>query len=177
MSVESLLSGLIGALIATVLAVLYQHLSALAQRRFEVMLLAVDYLDDLYFNSRHIEQYRDKKYKENCEVMSNDEYRALCNKTDSMLTSSRIHARVTMVYGENSGELEKFDMLRTKLTDTTIMLFRACPDTWDEMRASIHKVFEKEIEPLRRTTELELLRGANMWSVFKDVFRLRKRKK
>ena len=177
MSTESLLSGMIGALIATVLAVLYQHLSALAQRRFEVLLLAVDYLDDLYFNFRYIEQYKERKYQKNREVMSNDEYHTLCNKTDSMLTSSRIHARVAMVYGENSGELEKFNTLRTKLTETTIMLFQACPDTWDQTSASIHRVFEEEIEPLRHTTELELIRGANMWSVFRDMLRFSKRKK
>ena len=67
MSIESLLSGIIGALIATVLAVFYQHLSVHAQRRFEIMLTAVDYFDKLYYNSRNIQEYKDKLFKENYE--------------------------------------------------------------------------------------------------------------
>ena len=173
---ESLLSGLAGALIATVLAVFYQHLGVLAQRRYDVMLLAVDYLDELYYASRHIQQYKDKLYRENHEAMAKEEYRALCNKTDAMLTSSRVHAHVAMVYGENSGELDKFNTLRTQLIQNTLMLFQAKPDTWEGTSKAVLASFEKQIDPLRHATELELLRGANMRAVFLDMIPFYRRK-
>ena len=166
LTVDSLLSGAIGALIATVLAVLYQHLSILAQRRFEVMLLAVDYFDELYYQSRHIQICKKKKYIEDKEVMPKEEFMALCNKTDAMLTSSRIHARVALVYGENSEVLEKFNVLREKLQEASLLLFKARPETWNEYSQKVTDLFDHQIDPLRQATERQLLQGANMWAVF-----------
>ena len=151
-TVDSLLSGLIGAIIGSGLAVVYQHISLVVQRRFEVMLLAVDYFDDLYFQSRHIQQYKEKKYKENRDAFSPERYVELCDKTDFMLTSSRVHARVALTYGENSKELDSFNKLGTKLTDAALLLFRAKAETWDDTSKKVMDLFEKEIDPLRQNT-------------------------
>jgi len=140
----------------------YQHVSLAMQRRFEVMLLAVDYLDELYFQSRHIQQYKEKKYKENREAFPHDRYLELCDKTDFMLTSSRVHARVALTYGENSKELDNFNKLRVKFTDAVLLLFRAKPETWEDTNKKLLELFEKEIDPLRLETEAALLRGAKL---------------
>src|SRR5574337_1180792 len=161
-TVDSLLSGLIGALIGSGLAVVYQHISLAVQRRFEVMLLAVEYFDDLYYQSRNIQQYKEKKYKENREAFSPARYMELCEKTDFLLTSSRVHARVALTYGENSKELDNFNKLRTKLKDAALLLFRAKAETWDDISKNVAELFEKEIDPLRQSTEVELIRSTKL---------------
>ncbi len=166
MSTGILLSGLIGALAASVLAVFYHYVSLISTRRFEVMLLAVDYLDEINYLTRQIEQYKARKYTENREVMTSEEYRSHCNKLDSLLTSSKIHARVALVYGEDSATLEKFNQLRAKMTDATVRLFNATQKNWLQASAQLHDAFAKDIDPLRLATELELLRGAGFKAVF-----------
>jgi hypothetical protein len=173
------MSGLIGAIVGSGLAVLYQHISVAMQRRLDVMLLAVDYLDDLYFQSRHIQQYKEKKYKENRDAFSPERYMELCDKTDYMLTSSRVHARVAMTYGENSQELDSFNKLRVKLTDAALMLFRAKTETWDDTSKDdtskkVMELFEKEIDPLRQNTEIALIRSTKLMAVLRGMVGLNK---
>ncbi len=133
------------------------------------MFLAVDYLDELNYLSRHIQQYKEKKYNENREVMSRERYVELCNRTDLLVTSSRIHARVAFTYGENSKELDSFNKLRDMSRNAALLLLQAKPETWDETSNKIVTLFEKEIDPLRLTTELTLLRStklkAILWSM------------
>lgn len=164
-TVNSLLSGLIGALVGSGLAVVYQHVSLITQRRSEVIFLAVDYLDELNYLSRHIQQYKENKYKENHEAFSQERYVELCDKTDYLLTSSRVHARVALTYGENSKELDSFNKLRANLTDAALLLFRAKTETWDDTSKKVIELFEKEIDPLRQNTELELIRSAKLKAV------------
>ena len=173
-TVDSLLSGLIGALVGSGLAVVYQHVSLVMQRRSEVMFLAVDYLDELNFLSRHIQQYKEKIYKENREAFSPERYVELYDKIDFLLTSSRVHARVAVTFGENSKELDSFNMLRTKLTDTTLLLFRAKAETWDETSKKVFELFEKEIDPLRQNTELALIRSTKLKAVLCSMVSFRK---
>lgn len=173
-TVDSLMAGLIGAIVGSGLAVLYQHISVAMQRRFDVMLLAIDYLDDLYFQSRHIQQYKEKKYKENRNAFSPERYMELCDKTDYMLTSSRVHARVAMTYGENSQELDSFNKLRAKLTDAALMLFQAKAETWGDTSEKVMELFEKEIDPLRQNTEIALIRSTKLMAVLRGVVGLNK---
>ncbi len=173
-TVSSLLSGLIGAIIGSGLAIVYQHISLAMQRRLEVTVLAVDYLDELYYQSRHIQQYKEKKYKENREAFSHERYVELCNKTDFMLTSSRVHARVALTYGENSRELDSFNNLRTKLADAALLLFRAKAETWDDTSKIVVELFEKEIDPLRHNTEVELIRSTKLKAVLCSMVNFRK---
>ena len=163
-----------GAVVGSGLAVLYQHISVAMQRRFEVMLLAVDYLDELYFQSRHIQQYKEKKYKENRDAFSPERYRDLCEKTDYMLTSSRVHARVALTYGENSKEIECFNSLRAKLTDAAFLLFQAKAETWDTTNQEVMELFEKEIDPLRQNTEINLIRSTKLKAVLGSMVGLNK---
>lgn len=173
-TVDSLLSGLIGALIGSGLAVVYQHVSLVMQRRSDVMFLAVDYLDELNYLSRHIQQYKEKKYKENRDAFSPERYVELCDKTDFLLTSSRVHARVAVTFGENSKELDSFNKLRTKLTDAALLLFRAKAETWDDTSKKVVELFEKEIDPLRQNTEMALIRSTKLTAVLCSLVGSRK---
>jgi hypothetical protein len=171
---DSLVSGLIGALIGSGLAVVYQHVSMVVQRRFEVMLLAVDYFDELYYQSRNIQQYKEKKYKEHRDAFSPERYMELCEKTDFLLTSSRVHARVALTYGESSKELDNFNKLRTKLTDAALLLFRSKPETWDDTSKKVAELFEKEIDPLRQNTEVGLIRSTKLKAVLCSIVGFRR---
>lgn len=162
---ESLLSGLVGALIGSGLAVVYQYVSLAIQRRSEILFLAVDYFDELNYLSRQIEQYKEKKYKECREVFSREKYLELCNKTDRLLTSSSVHARVAVIFGENSKELDSFNILRQKLTDAALLLFQANAHSWDEASQSVFELFEKEIDPLRQATERALIQSTQLKAV------------
>ena len=138
------------------------------------MFLAVDYFDELYYLSRHIQQYKEKNYKENREAFSSERYVELCDKIDFLLTSSRVHARVALTYGEKSKELDSFNKLRTNLTDAALLLFRAKAETWDDTSKKVMGLFEKKIDPLRKNTEIDLIRGTKLKAVLCSMVCFRK---
>lgn len=154
-----LLSGLIGALIASLLAIFYQLISLKAKKRFEIMLSVVNYCDELNYNSRNLEQL----FKRG--LVNSDEYKQLSNKTDLLLTSSKVKALIALTYGENSRELDKFDELHQELFNAALVLFRAKQGKEAETSELIREKFENVIDPLRHILEIELLRGSSFWSV------------
>lgn len=172
MSTSVLLAGLIGALVATILAVFYQYVSLNSIRRFEVMLLAVDYFDEINFLTRQIEHYKAKKYTENCEIMTTEEYRSYCNKLNLLIASSKIHAAIALAYGKNSVTFDMFNQFRSKLTVATGRLFRATQDNWLKESVELQDAFAKDIDPLRQATEFELLRSAGFNAVLLDTVSL-----
>ncbi len=116
---ELLLSGLLGALVASILSVFYQHVSIQANRRFDVMIKTADYFDELYDNLQTLEAYKRKAYTHGMEVVT-EEYQSLARRTGTLLKSSGTHAHVALVYGQNSRELQDFNTLRARMQEVGV---------------------------------------------------------
>ena len=71
---DNLISGLIGALLATVIAVAYSHISELIRRRHDVTLEVVGYSDDIYSHLQTMQTFKNQ-IAEDKEVLELDEYR------------------------------------------------------------------------------------------------------
>ncbi len=170
---ELLLSGLLGALIASVLSVFYQHVSVQANRRFDVMLKAVDYFDELYDNLQTLQVYKHQAYTHGIEVIGDEEYQSLSNRTGTLLKSSGVHVRVALVYGQNSRELEGFNVLRTKMQQAALVLFSSTRETWNQVSEQIGQLFDQDIDSRRSAVEQQLLRSAGFSSVLRSYLGLK----
>ena len=139
------------------------------------MLLAVEYFDELIYLIRNLHLYKEKEYKENYKLFSAERYGELRSKVDFLLTSSRLHARVALTYGENSEEIKIFNQLRFKLINVIALIFTANPETWDEVSKKVTNLFEKEIDPVRQNTEMALIRSTRLKAILRSIVSIEKR--
>ena len=93
---DNLISGLIGALLATVIAVAYSHISELIRRRHDVTLEVVGYSDDIYSHLQTMQTYKNQK-AEGKDVLELDEYQTASRELRTLVLSSRVHARAALV--------------------------------------------------------------------------------
>ncbi len=95
-----LLSGLYGALIASILSIIYLYFSNQIKLRSEVMLEVVGYSDDIYNYLSMMHVHKDSMYTQNKPGLTDDEYRKFSNELSVLLKSSKVRAKIALVYGE-----------------------------------------------------------------------------
>ena len=93
---KSLLSGLIGALIATLLSLIYHHNSERKKMRSDVLLEIVSYCDDIYTLLRQMHVHKDHKYTGKKPALHADEYRLITRELTILLLSSKPSAKVAL---------------------------------------------------------------------------------
>ncbi len=167
---DVLLSGFVGALIATLITVIYLYISEQIRRRFEVTLDAIGYTDELYNLIQIVIGYKDSLYTRNIESMSIEEYQSKQRKINSLVTSFKIIAKVRLVYGEYSIELLNFHKLMTELQKIPYLLWETRIDTWKNDYKKIMDSLEDVIDPLRRSMHVDFLRSTNLISVIKSKY-------
>ena len=97
---ESLLSGLIGALIATLLSVFYHHNSERKKMRSDVLLEVVAYCDDIYRHLTDMHIHKDLEYTGKKSAFNADEYRHISHELTGLLLSSKPAAKLALAYSE-----------------------------------------------------------------------------
>ncbi len=80
---------------------------------------------------------------------------------------------MALVYGQNSRELEDFNVLRTEMQQAALVLFSSTRETWNQVSEQIGQRFDQEIEPHRSVVEQQLLRSAGFSSVLRSYLGLR----
>ena len=154
---EYLLSGLIGALIATILSVVYLYISEQARLRADVLLQIVDYCDDIYTHLQGLHTYKDAVYTNKKMPLTSDEYRKISRELTVLLTSSKSGAKLAIIYGE-SDAMAAYNMLRTRFLEASSLLRKATQDAWNQENIKIHNLFSEIIDPLRATIEDKLVK-------------------
>lgn len=170
---EILLSGLLGALFATILTIFYQYVGEQNKLRVDVMLEAVAYFDDIYENLQILHALKDALYRKDKKELSEDElhdYREANHKLTALLLSSRPGIKVAFVYGEDH-VLSVFNELRTWFRIVTSILRKATPENWAEEHEGIMLKFSQQIDPLRSSFERILLQEAHISSIIKQRLR------
>lgn len=150
-----LLSGLIGALIATLLSILYHHISEQKKIRSDALMEIATYCDEIYTHLILIHGHRNLKYFKKETILSNDEYRAINRELSSLLVSSKPGVKLVFAYGEGKimglfNKLKKyFNEVSSKLREPT--------DDWGKRSKEIFIIFSEKIDPLRKNLERSLL--------------------
>ncbi len=165
---DNLISGLLGALIATVLAILYQHVRVICDRKYETAASVVEFFDEIYFHLRQVNIYYKLKYAGKEANYPRENITVHKNKIDDLVNSSKVQALVALNYGLESEELDMANALRNKLFDASLLLFSANKDAWKENDKKFNEAFSSEIDPMRNALEVRLMKGITFYKTLKS---------
>ena len=172
-----LLSGTIGALMATLLSVWYQNRSEQIKNRTDVIIAVVDWADSICAHLTALQVDKERRYAGQSPSLSNEEGRSMSNDLRILLLSDRITAQVVCVFGEGN-TLQKINALKGELTKAAEILWAEKQDNWSEAEAEIMKIFKDKIDPIRAsvmrdffnsTGKISILRREQMTSTIKKI--------
>lgn len=166
---SELLSGLIGALIATVLSVVYLYLAEQAKLRAEIALEVVGYCDDIYDRLQLMHVHKDTVYTHAGSGMHSDEYRATSHEISRLIKSTKTHAKLEIVYGPGES-VAALNELGHHFREATSLLRGATEADWVEQRRQIFDLFQTRIDPLRKDLQRKLINGTRAAAIAKDFF-------
>ncbi len=167
MELEIILSGLVGALIATFISVIYLHISEKNKLRGEVFLEVVSYCDEIYHFLQTIHNYKEAEYRLYKSPYSSEEYTSINNKLTVSLISTRVHAKLSLAYGDGDGDgdgdgetLLLFNILSDNLRKVSSILRSSTKSAWvTKEHKEIMRLFSEEIDPLRAKLQESMLNG------------------
>jgi hypothetical protein len=165
-----LMAGSIGASLAVIAAIFYNYYTRQAEKRADLAIDVVSWIDDVYDRLITIHAQREATFTGSKFGLSNDEYRQVVKESKAMLLASKMHAKVALVYGE-SRELDKFDNLKEEFVSIAELLLEADKDTWEEANKQINYKLSKIIEPLMNSTERSFLVSSKADAVAADIFK------
>ena len=166
---DQLLSGLYGALIASILSIIYLYFSEQIRLRAEVMLEVVGYCDDIYHRLSMMHAHTDSMYTQNKPGLTDEEYRKFSQELSVFLKSSKVHAKIALVYGEGT-VLGIFNKLCDYFTEASSRLRTATSVTWAvKENKEIHDIFSEKIDSLRYQLEKSLLKNATVNGVTRTL--------
>ena len=172
---DNLISGLIGALIATVLSIVYLHISEVIRRRYDLAIDIAVYSDEIYNDTQVIHSYKSMLYSgKEISKEALVPYTASTNRLRVSVTSSDIHMRAKIIYGENSDELKTLEGLRSYYTKCSSILWSSTKKNWAEKSNEIHQLFENNIDPLRGLLEQRLANSVDTLYIIKRLLKLKK---
>jgi len=166
---SELLSGFIGALIATVLSVVYLYLAEQAKLRTEIALEVVGYCDDIYDRLQWMHGYKDTVYTHTGSGMEPDEYRASGHELSRLIKTTKTHAKLEIVYGPGES-VAALNELSHHFREATSLLRGATEADWAEKGRQIFALFQTRIDPLRKELQRKLINGTRATAIAKDFF-------
>lgn len=167
---EFLISGLIGALIATLLSILYNFVAEQLRFRRELILEIVSWADDVYGRLQEMHIQKERVYSGKKPGLTDEEYRIMSREAKSLLLSSKIGAMVALVYGEGE-EMQKINAFQGELTKVLESLYDAKKETWSNFHEDISKKFSNVIDPLRAAISRRFLEGTSVKSILLDFIK------
>jgi hypothetical protein len=171
--VDILLSGFLGALLATILNILYLYISAQIKLRAEVLVEVVAYCDDIYKNLQVLHVLRDILYTNMKEKLDDDEYRDYRDankKLTALLNNSLPKVKIAIIYGEGH-VLGVFNDLQSSFRKISSTLRKATKSNWAEEHKGIMLTYSRQIDPLRASLETMLLQESHVSSILSKAFK------
>lgn len=165
-----LVSGLIGALLATLFSLLYNHISEQVKLRIDFMMATVEWLDNIYTRLQTMQVHKERVYTNKAPSLSEEEYRIISNEVRTLLLSEKIKTQVTLIYGEGD-KLQRINTLQGELLKVAQLLWAADKDTWDESSKKIMESFNKIIDPIKAIAMKDFLVSARKVTMFKNFLR------
>ncbi|MDP8212258.1 MAG: hypothetical protein P9X22_03070 [Candidatus Zapsychrus exili] len=166
-----LLSGLIGALFATMLSVVYQYASEQAKYRGDLLIEVVNWLDAIYVRLQAMQIHKEGVYNSKELSLNNEEYRNLSKEVRKFLLSDKITSLVALTYGEGR-KLQLANALKGEMTKAAEILWASNEENWKQSCANILDSFKNKIDPIKIEALNAFLEGAKIYSVMKDAFKV-----
>ncbi len=163
-----LLSGLIGALIATILSVIYHYISEQSRLRSEAALEAIGYFDDIYKSLQMLNVDKEAAYKGKKRGLTDEEYRITSRTLKDLLNTSRVGAKIAIVYGEGN-ITGAFNFLQASCLCASELLWGAKEQDWEEKHNQITILFHEKIDPVRKIFERHLIEQTRSHQIIKGL--------
>jgi len=181
--IANLVSGLLGALLASLLTVLYLWVAEVRKLRGETFVEVATFLDETWQLVQNIQAFLDlaDHYAKNGfpdgdtadwvqqQSRRNSETR---HKLTQQINSSRINAKLAYVYGEGI-ELKRFAEVTALLRPiVTQKLSRRKVADWSANSAELHEFFKSQLDPARARLERQLMTGTRIRTILTQLPRV-----
>jgi len=154
--VSNLLSGLIGALLATALGAAFAFWIERLRLKAEVTLAVVGWADETYQGLYDLCMAKNEYYTKGKHPLEPAEYERNSRELRSMLLRNSVVMRVALVYGEGL-QTALINEFRDLLLCTARKLWAAKQENWADINIEVLAAFEQRIDPLRVRLERSLL--------------------
>lgn len=165
---DNLLSGLIGAFLATFLAIFYQFIFERKKTRSEILLDVVEHLDEIYTNLQSIHVEKDARFKNKEGLLSVEEYNRKNVLLRDLINTHKIAVRLEITYGQGT-IVQKFNRLKAFLIEAAMSIWEGRESDWSEKSRYVHKLFSEKIDPARKDFESLLLNKSRSFEILKDL--------
>lgn len=166
---EVLLSGFVGALIATILSVVYLYVAEQVRLRTEVALEVVGYCDDIYNRLESMHVHKEKVYTKTGAGLEPEVYRAISRELSVLIKSTKTHAKLEIAYGAGDS-VAALNGLSHHFLEASSILWGATENDWSVKGKQILNLFEKVIDPMRTELQRKLINGTRVTAIIKHFF-------
>ncbi|MBC8434515.1 MAG: hypothetical protein H8D96_21610 [Desulfobacterales bacterium] len=167
---EQLFSVLIGALIASILAVVFLHVSEKFKIRSEVLLEVVGFGDEICHHLQNLHVYKNAEHTDRDLDLTIEDYRYLSRELTVLLTSTKVHEKMAIAFGEKE-ELGLFLELGTQVREVASILRRTTRSAGINEGQQVNQLFKDKIDPLRHKLIRHLMKGATVTGILLDVYK------
>ena len=167
---EQLFSVLIGALIASILAVVFLHVSETFKIRNEVLLDVTGFCDEIYHIFKNLHVYKNTGCTDRDLDLTIEDCRHLSRELTGLLTSAKIHKKMAITFGEKE-QLGLFLELSNQLHQVAGILRRATPSAEIKEGQQVKQLFKDKIDPLRDKLMRDLIKGAKIAASLLDTYK------
>lgn len=163
-----MLSGFIGALIATILTVVYLYIAEQIRQRTDIALEVVGYCDEIYNRLQYMSVYKEKAYKQSGAELERDIYAANSRELSSLVKSTKTHAKLEIIYGAGAS-VAALNGLSEHFRNAFSLLTTATEDNWAEKSTELNGLFKKVIDPMREGFTRNLIDGTRIKTIMKHL--------
>lgn len=166
---SELLSGLIGALIATLLSVVYLYIAEQTKIRTEIALEIVSYCDAIYNCLQLMHMHKDVVFTHAGDGMAPDKYRENSHELSRLIKATTTHAKLEITYGAGPS-MAALNELSHHFREAASTLRDATEADWGEKNTQIFELFQSKIDPSRRDLQRTLINGTRATAIVQDLF-------
>lgn len=169
-----LLSGFIGALIATVLSVVYLYIAEQAKIRTEIALDVVAYCDDIYDCLQLLHTHKGIVYTHAGPGIDPDKYRDITHQLSRQIKATTTRAKLEITFGAGPS-MALLNKLSSHFREAASVLRNATEAEWTSKNSELLDIFQSKIDPLRADLQRKLINGTRASAIARDFLARRKR--
>jgi hypothetical protein len=166
---ETLLSGLIGAFIATFLSIFYHFIFEQKKTCSEIMLDVVMHLDEIYTKIQTIQVEKDSRFKNREGLLTIEEYNRVNVRLRDLINTHKIAVKIEIMYGRGS-LVAQFNRLKAFLMEAAMSVWEGRESDWKDNNRYVNRLFTKKIDPSRKSFESLLIKKCKAVEIVKDFY-------
>lgn len=166
---DQLLSGFVGAFIATILSIIYLYFTEKSKIRTDLILEIVEFCDEFYSNICNLKYLKNKEFTQAGAQIDLEEYSAHKKKLTNLIITTKLQAKVALIY-RGSDIFENFMKLSNDFRTASKILRRSTRSGWVIEEKELDELINSNIEPLRKELLDKLLKSTSVFSITSDLF-------